>query len=40
MVTHSLAAPATSFSLSKTEALREAGVLSEDFWLRAFLPKL
>jgi len=28
------------FSLSKTEALRKAAMLSEDFWLRAFLPKL
>jgi hypothetical protein len=27
------------FSLSKTEALRKAGILSENFWLRAFLPK-
>jgi len=28
------------FSLSKTEALHKAGVLSKKFWLRAFLPKL
>lgn len=25
-------------SLSKTEALREAGILSENFWLKSFLP--
>ena len=28
------------FSLSRTEALRKASILSKDFWLRAFLPKL
>lgn len=26
------------FSLSKTEALRKAGIRAENFWLRAFLP--
>ncbi len=26
------------FSLSKTEALRKAGIFAENFWLRAFLP--
>ncbi|MDB6123518.1 MAG: hypothetical protein JWQ71_2511, partial [Pedosphaera sp.] len=25
-------------ALSKTEALRKAGILSDDFWLKAFLP--
>jgi DDE superfamily endonuclease len=28
------------FALSKTEALRKASILSENFWLRSFLPKL
>jgi hypothetical protein len=28
------------FSLSKSETLRKAGIFSNDFWLRAFLPKL
>lgn len=40
IVQHTNFAERWIFSLSKTEALRKAGVLSKGFWLRAFLPKL